>query len=225
MSSDMGQLLETALVFFTSGVFVISSVRAFGASRVLVSRAHRSRALWNTVLGILMIPFELTVIVYLEGPARLTSEDVLVLAFTIAFNLVAFFFLDSTIKVARGMDFFHRDTFHWVRTNMAVLALFVAGIVGTLFSPFDGTLFNLLWIATFGYCAIVLIATSLRVRDRAMRTYTKWIGLFAVVVSLPFLYQGSPYPVLVGFAVGSFVYYRATVSLLITGQVTRKAGQ
>jgi hypothetical protein len=225
MSSDLGQSLEIALVLLTSGVFVISSVRAFGARRVLASLAHRSRALWMVVLGILMIPFELSVIVYLAGPTGLASEDVLVLAFVIAFNLVAFFYLDSTIKVARAMDFFHRDTFHWGKTNMIALALFVVGIVGTLFSPIGGTLFNLLWIGTFGYVAIVLIATSLRVRDRAMRTYTKWVGLFAVVVALPFLYQGSPYPVLVGFAVSSFVYYRATVSLLITGQVTRTAGQ
>jgi hypothetical protein len=211
-------------VLFASGVFVISGFRAFESKRVLASRAHRSRALWTFVLGILLIPFELTVIltlVYFGGPTGLTSEGDLVLAFIVAFNIVGLFFLDSTIQVARAMDFFHRDTLHWGRTKVLVFGLFVVGMVGTLFAPFGGALFNILWVAAFGYCATVLIATSLRVRDRAIRTYTRWIGLFAVIVSLPFLYPGaSPYPVLAGFAVGSLAYYRATVSLLITGNVT-----
>jgi len=51
----------------------------------------------------------------------------------------------------------------------------------------------------------------------------KWIGLFAVVLSVPFLFRATPYPLLLGFAFGSLLYYRATLSLLITGQVTRAA--
>jgi len=225
MSSDLWQPLGIALVLFASGVFAFSSLRAFGASRVLVSRAHRSRALWVLVLGILTIPFELAVLVFYFGPSGFTAEYLVSLAFGVAFNLVAFFVLNGTIMVAQAMDFFHRDTFRWGKTNLIVLALFMVSIAGTLFSPVGGFLFNVLWIGIFAYGAIVLVATGLRVRDRAMRTHMKWIGLFAVVLSVPFLFRASPYPLLLGFAVGSLVYYRATVSLLITAQVTRAAGK
>ena len=225
MSSDLWQPLEIALILFASGVFAFSSLRAFGASRVLVSQAHRRRALWDLVLGILTIPFEVAVLVFYFGPSGLTTEYLLSAAFGIAFNLVAFFFLNGTIMVAQAMDFFHRDTFRWGETNIIVLGLFMVSIAGTLFSPVGGTLFNVLWIGIFAYCAIVLVATGFRVRDRAMRTHMKWIGLFAVVLSVPFLFRASPYPLLLGFAFGSLVYYRAIVSLLITGQVTRTAGQ
>jgi len=225
MSSDLWQPLGIALVLFASGVFAFSSLRAFGASRVLVSRAHRSRALWVLVLGILTIPFEVAVLVFYFGPSGFTAEYLVSLAFGVAFNLVAFFVLNGTIMVAQAMDFFHRDTFRWGKTNLIVLALFMVSIAGTLFSPVGGFLFNVLWIGIFAYGAIVLVATGLRVRDRAMRTHMKWIGLFAVVLSVPFLFRASPYPLLLGFAVGSLVYYRATVSLLITAQVTRAAGK
>jgi len=225
MSSDLWQPLEIALILFASGVFAFSSLRAFGASRVLVSQAHRRRALWDLVLGILTIPFEVAVLVFYFGPSGLTTEYLLSAAFGIAFNLVAFFFLNGTIMVAQAMDFFHRDTFRWGKTNIIVLGLFMVSIAGTLFSPVGGTLFNVLWIGIFAYGAIVLVATGLRVRDRAMRTHMKWIGLFAVVLSVPFLFRGNPYPLLLGFAVGSLVYYRATVSLLITARVTQAAGK
>ena len=225
MSSDLWQPLGIALVLFASGVFAFSSLRAFGASRVLVSQAHRSRALWVLVLGILTIPFELAVLVFYFGLSGFTAEYLVSLAFGVAFNLVAFFVLNGTIMVAQAMDFFHRDTFRWGKTNLIVLALFMVSIAGTLFSPVGGFLFNVLWIGIFAYGAIVLVATGLRVRDRAMRTHMKWIGLFAVVLSVPFLFRASPYPLLLGFAVGSLVYYRATVSLLITAQVTRAAGK
>ena len=225
MSSDLWQPLGIALVLFASGVFAFSSLKAFGASRVLVSRAHRSRALWVLVLGILTIPFEVAVLVFYFGPSGFTTEYLASLAFGVAFNLVAFFVLNGTIMVAQAMDFFHRDTFRWGKTNLIVLALFMVSIAGTLFSPVGGFLFNVLWIGIFAYGAIVLVATGLRVRDRAMRTHMKWIGLFAVVLSVPFLFRASPYPLLLGFAVGSLVYYRATVSLLITAQVTRAAGK
>ena len=224
MSIDLWQPLDVALILFASGVFAFSSLRAFEASRVLVSRAHRSRALGVLVLGILTIPFEVAVLVYYFGPSGLTTEYLLSAAFAIAFNIVAFFFLNGTIMVAQAMDFFHRDTFRWGKTNTFLLGLLMVSIAGTLFSPVDGILFNVVWVGIFGYGAIVLVATGLRVRDRAMRTHMKWIGLFAVVLSVSFLYRASPYPLLLGFAVGSIVYYRATVSLLITGQVTRAAG-
>jgi len=225
MWSDVWQPLGIALILFASGVFALSSLRAFGASRVLVSQAHRSRALWVLVLGILTIPFEVAVLVFYFGPSGFTTEYLVSLAFGVAFNLVAFFVLNGTIMVAQAMDFFHRDTFRWGKTNLIVLALFMVSIAGTLFSPVGGFLFNVLWIGIFAYGAIVLVATGLRVRDRAMRTHMKWIGLFAVVLSVPFLFRASPYPLLLGFAVGSLVYYRATVSLLITAQVTRAAGK
>jgi len=229
MWSDLWQPLNVALVLFAAGVFAVSSLRAFGASRVLVSQAHRNRALWVGILGILVIPFEVAILVYYSQSAfptvsGLGTEYLLPLAFGIAFNLVAFFVLNGNIMVAQAMDFFHRDTLRWAKTNLIVLGLFIASMAGTLFSPVAAVLFNILWIGIYAYVALVLIASGLRVRDRAMRTHMKWIGLFALVLSAPFLFRSSPYPLLFGFAVSSLVYYRATVSLLITGQVTRKAG-
>ena len=224
MLSDLWQPLDIALILFAAGVFAFSSLRAFGASRVLVSQAHRSRALWDTVLGILTIPFEVAILIFYFGSGGLTTAHLVSLAFGITFNLVAFFFLNGTITVAQAMDFFHRDTFSWGKTKLIVLALFIVSIMGTLFSPIGGFLFNVLWISIYAYSAIVLVATGLRVRDRAMRTHMKWIGLYAVILSVPFLFRSTPYPLLLAFAVGSLVYYRATTSLLITGQVTRAGG-
>jgi hypothetical protein len=145
------------------------------------------------------------------------------IVFLIVGNITGLFFLDSAILVAREMDFFLRDSLRWGVLRRPAWVLFLVGIFGSLFGPQSGILFQVfgvLWPAPFGYFAAVLVFSSLRVRDRAMRNYAKWVGLFAVVVAVAFLYPGRYLPFIMAcLAVASLFFYRATSSLTLTGSL------
>lgn len=228
MSLDVVPFAEVLLISLAAVVMSAAAFEAFKASRVLANRVYRTRAIWSGVLAILFVPFDVVVVVFLPGfrGASLVAYGSLV--FLYAFNLAAFFFLDTTILVARELDFLHRDPARWTVTRWIVLAVIVLGIAGVYLGPSTGPVqltFSLMWTLGFIGIAGVLAVASLRVRDRMMRSFTKWIGIFSIVVTVPFLYMGpSPFPFMVGLAVASFMYYRAVTSLPIRTHVAKATG-
>jgi hypothetical protein len=230
MSSDPGQLVELGLLVFSAAVFGFSSYRAYEARSALFTDVYRDRALWNAILGIVFVPFPSIITIYF-GAANLPAVELdLVEAYIVIFNVCSLLFVDSVIRAALDIDFLHRDPFRWTKTRWVAAGVFVVGVVGTFSGPQSGApnvaFSEIVWPTSFLYCVIVLVSVSPRVRDRTMRAYTLWVTLSGFFVVLPFFVRivvSGPYQLLVIYAIGSLVFYRACTSLLRTSRITQEA--
>ncbi|MDA4121531.1 MAG: hypothetical protein OK404_03885 [Thaumarchaeota archaeon] len=225
MSSDLTIFLEVGLLLVSSGVFAFSGYQAFQLRRVLVSGIYRRKASWNAAFAIFLVPLSAALLPFLgstAAPSDLLETGILIV-FIMVGNIVGYLFLDSAIQAARQMDFFLRDTLQWGILRGPAWAIFLIGMLGALFGPQTGILpqvFGVMWSGPFGYYAAVLAFSSLKVKDRVMRSYAKWVGLFASMVAIGFLYPGRNVPFILGcLVVGSLFFYRATSSLALTGSL------
>jgi len=221
MSSDA--VVEAVLLTITCGVYIFAGYRAFRIRKALVGALYRSRALWSVVFATLFVPFVIAILPFNFSSGIPVLELDALGVFIIAFNFAAFVFCDRTILVAREMDFFHRDTLGYGKVRWLVWTVSTIGMFGSLYGPSSGWvsyLFNVLWPGPLAYFAVALAATSLRVTDRAIRSYSKWFGLFTGVLAVSFLaLTGGPLVLVTGMLVASLLYYRATVSLSPTSKL------
>ena len=221
MSSDT--VVEAVLLAATCGVYIFAGYRAFRIRKALVGALYRSRALWSIVFAALFVPFVIAILPFNFSSGIPVLELDALGAFIIVFNFAAFVFCDRTILVARELDFFHRDTLGYGKVRWLVWTMSAVGMFGSLYGPSSGWvsyLFAILWPGPLAYFAVALAATSLRVPDRAIKSYSKWFGLFTGVIAISFLaLTGGILPLVAGMLVASIFYYRATVSLSATSKL------
>ena len=143
----------------------------------------------------------------------------------VAFALVLFYWIDSSILVARRTDPLLRDTFAWRRLRFVFWALLLA-LLALSFAPINsvfqgifssnGTLFGyFLFFVVVISGSIILPIAAFRSKDTTLRRHLMWFGYFVGGVffsSLPFLVQPGtivpdPLPVSLTYLVAMFSAY------------------
>ncbi len=204
---------------------IFAAYRSFTVSRALVVRSYRRRALWLGVVNISIVVFivsYLTSIIFPVAPLVIGDSITTLLA------LIFFVWIDSTVNVALGQDYFHRDTLYWRRLRIPFwigvgITLFVNAISYSYFSFSFSPLYlvsTILYAIMFGYAGAVLTVGALRTTDVTLRSHFRWIALGLLAATL---YGFAPYAlfVLVG-DVTVYFFYRASRSLYPMGHLIGK---
>lgn len=192
---------------------------------------YRSHALWTTLIGaiisILLVPiayFELTGIVILNiglvPVPSFSSTLQLVVTYILAIALpvvVLWAWIDRSIEVALDMDFLHRDPLSWEGgLRWVTWAVLLAEEAVGLFIPMNeqslGVIYYAVFTVIFAYAASVLFVSSRNVRDNAMKSYIRWVGVMtACLVASTFTY-----PYFGIFVIFAYALYRASGSFTKT---------
>ena len=117
MLSDIINAAQMPVYVVSVAIFLFATYRAFTIGRVLVSGAYRNRAFWTGGTMITLILFTLA--------SDLPSSNPLSTLSFLAIGLVLLAFVDSSIRVAQEMDFFHRSPLGWQRLRKPTLRLLV----------------------------------------------------------------------------------------------------
>jgi hypothetical protein len=221
MSGDLiAPLVELGLILVSTAILSLAAFRALSFRGSMVGAAYRNRALITGALALLMVPFAWLLIPLADLFTLPSAYIITILSYFAAVAIVGFLVLDSTIAVARGLDFFHRDSLRWgslrgpAWATMFILTfvLFVLGFLVGL-GPFDGII-PIAWPLPLAYFGCVLIVSSRRSQDRTLRSYSKWIGLFAGALVVDFaLPVDQVIPELVFTALAAYCFYRTSMSL------------
>jgi hypothetical protein len=232
MSSDPFIILGDLLAIVSGCVFAYAGYKAYSFRRALVGQVYRKRAFWTGTLAILTIPYGV-LLIPLSYVFDLPFVGILLLVdYYVFVSVIGFFVLDSTIVVTRELDFFHRDTLHWkvVRKYAWVIFLFgainIALPLGLLPNFVTSLIAIVVWPAPLAYFGIVLAVSSLRTKDRSIRAYAKWVGLFAAAFAIVFaLPPEILFPSILGTVIGSFFFYRATMALSPLSRIVKEISQ
>ncbi len=227
--------IDGIITFVGVVVCIMAAYRSFAIRQALRNSVYRSHALWTGIAATLFVVVQLPTAIYeVTGIAVLRILSVTSVSYSSSLDLVIelFFFLgliflvifawfDRTIEVALYADYFHRDILYWKRGARKVFwaALFVL-LVSELFAPPAGILY---WEGALAlvicYVAAVLAIGAGRAKDRAIRSYAKWVGLVVVtvVVLLPIYPYNSP------SVLSAYFLYRATGSLSPMSKIEKEA--
>jgi hypothetical protein len=221
-------LVEYGLILVSTVILLLAAYRALGFRGNLVGSAYKNRALVTGVLALLMVPFAWLLIPLANLFALQFAYVVSILSYYAVVAIVGFLVLDSTIDVARGLDFFHRDSLHWGSLRWPTWAamfiltfvLFVLGFSVDL-GPLGGII-PIAWPLPLAYFGCVLIVSSRRSQDRTLRTYSKWIGLFAGALVIDFaLPIDQVIPELIFTVLAAYCFYRTSMSISLVGRIDR----
>jgi hypothetical protein len=214
------------LVYDASNVVLIVGVlliayRALTLRRALIDRPYRTRA-FGTAIGALTVLGFLTAS-YADGifgQTPTTSEGVLVEAAAWGFTFIGLLiWVVTNNNVAISADYFNRDVLLWRAggkwvTIGGVLILYAFASLPPWWLPpqmesaLVGNFFNLVFFLAVAYSAIVLAITVLRIRDRSIRNYTKWV-LVSIVFMWALVLVSPPgiFGILLGVAfLGAYLY-------------------
>ena len=213
---------EVAIIAVGTALAILAASRSFTLGRAFPIPIYRTRALW---LGVANLSFVLFIISYL------TSQVFPVVPFlvndTIAaiVSLVFLLWLDSTINVALGQDYFHRNTLRWrqLRIPFWIVAIFAtveSSIAYAVASDISSPWFQVSFVSyafVFGYAGAVLIVGGTRTTDEAMKTHFRWIALGVVGAILVSLLPYALFPY--GGVFILLAFYKATRSLYPVGHL------
>ncbi len=212
----------------TTVIGVIAAYYSFALSRALVNREYRNTAIWTAMIAIAMIATVYPLLFFALSSFAPSSFLQLVVLYTVstADLIILYAWLDSTIRIAIGQDFFHRDTFSWSHLRH----VFWAGLILLDLSVWMGLLLptnypffvarGLAFAGFFGVVGLVLFVSGLRTSDRTIHTYLMWLGLImlwalvmAVVGTLvPFAFPSA-------WVVIAYLLFRAARSLSPIGKL------
>ena len=189
MLSDILNAAGVPVALVAIGIFLFGTYRAFSIGRVLVRGAYRNRALWS---GGTMVALVLLVIASNLPPSNPLSP----LSFLVIM-VILFAFVDSSIEVAREMDFFHRSLLGWESLRKPVYVILIGislvGALAFIFEPSNGVLSGVgvfLWFAvgagSIAYGAAALLLGARRTPDRSMRRFVRMLGLAIICMVLFF---------------------------------------
>jgi hypothetical protein len=128
MSGDLTYLFNDGTYVVGIAIMLVGFYRAQEMRRAFVDPTYKSRALWSMLLMAVIILSDATVIIPTPNTALGT-----VVGFTpfLAVILVSFAFIDRTVLVAAGTDFFHRSILRWAQLRLPLaIALMASGAVG-----------------------------------------------------------------------------------------------
>lgn len=208
--------LVTTLIGF------IAAYYSFALSRALVNRQYRNTAIWIGTIAIALVATVYPLLFFALSDFAPSSFFQLVILYAVstADLVILYAWLDSTIRIAIGQDFFHRDTFSWSRLRnifWAVLILLDLLVWTGLLLPNNYPFFvarGLAFAGFFGVVGLVLYVSGLRTSDRTIRTYLTWLGLimfWALVIAV--LGTLAPFAFPSAWVVMAYLLLRAARSL------------
>jgi hypothetical protein len=189
MLSDILNAAGVPVALVAIGIFLFGTYRAFAIGKVLVRGTYRNRALWS---GGTMIGLVLLIIASNLPPSNPLSP----LSFLVIM-VVLFAFVDSSIKVAQEMDFFHRSLLGWGRLRkpayVILIGISLVGMLGFIFAPTNSVLSGvgvLLWFSvgagSIAYGAAALLIGARRTPDRSMQRFVRMLGMAIICMVLFF---------------------------------------
>jgi hypothetical protein len=196
--------------------------RALRLRSALVDYPYRTRAVGTAIGALTLVSFILASAVDgVFGNTPTTVEGVLVEGAAWGFTFFGLlFWIVTNNNVAISADYFNRDTLLWRAggkwvTIGSVLFLWVAASLPPWWIPPQiennaafTQFFNILFSVSVVYAAIVLAITFRRIKDRNIRSYTKWVllSIFLMWATLASGSAGGP-AILLGFALGvAYIY-------------------
>jgi hypothetical protein len=217
-------------------VFLYAAYWAFTIRRVLLTPLYRREAFWVGAMGIYFVGLG----VFLAIALTLQLNDLpvnLLGAFIFAFGFtLIFFWVDSTIHIARRSDPLFRDTLRWSKLRYVFWIVTIGGAIGAFITsitsgfvsatPFGGALL-------FG--AIALLLSGRRSADVTLRGHLRWTGLCIFIEWLvgqtvqtlsqrltdPYLAQSLTWPIVLA---GAYCLYRGARSLAPVGHMAMIEG-
>jgi hypothetical protein len=205
----------------------LAAYRSFIIRRALASPAYRSRALWLGIIAFILIAYEILQIlqeIYTVWMGPITPSlliQVVYLVLTVPTLIIIFTWIDSTIRVALDMDFFHRDAFHWKRLRRLAWATVILGGFGGAASTNEAgfLIFGIIIGIPTIYSAAVLSAAGARVYDESMRKYLRWTRLLVVALALETVTASVNFYLNFPLVAFSYCLYRAAGSLSQISQI------
>jgi hypothetical protein len=193
-------VIEVAII---AGVLFIA-YRALRLGSALVDRPYRTRAFGTAIGALTIVGF--VGAGYLDGvfgQTPTTAEGVLVEAAAWGFSFIGLlFWVVTNNNVAINADYFNRDVLFWrsggkwVTIGGVLIIYTLASLPPWWYPPqfynnfFVGNGFNLVFFVAVAYAALVLVITFLRLKDRTIRTYTRWVLLSVVLMWASFFSLG-----------------------------------
>jgi hypothetical protein len=236
MSSNPLITADTLALSVSIIVSALASYRAFSSRKVLATPLYRNRALWTGTVAVMLILVD-GFGIYLENtsssvtfglvPPPGTPEFYFFVLLTAAISAVAFVWIDSTIGVAREMDFLHRDVLGWKRFRPVAGIAVVAGATAAQFAmtPLTILISSVLLAVPAVYLGAALIVGGRRAHNETMRRYMRWMGF--LVASLVLQVATSTQSAYLNFPlaiVACFLYGMSTALLKTAPLSVAKAG-
>jgi hypothetical protein len=200
---QLGDALNIAeeLAYIVGAVIMAAGVfRALSLRGAFLTSVFRSRVNWMIWMLTILTVNNLIPYVPVLGNGGIGNLSVGEIVFVFSLGIILAF-VDRNLQILREIDFFHRDTYGWIRSRKTSLAAFIAvGAIILVASPFVGAndasqsaAYSLIAIAYFGvsasvlcYGAVALVSGARRTPDRTMRTFCKFLGIALVFGILSF---------------------------------------
>lgn len=228
---------ELSILFFSLWtlvvvVFMYAAYWAFNIRRILVTPLYRREAFWVGAMALYFVSLGAFLVVALTlelGGLIVNLLGAVVLSIGV---VLIFFWIDSTVRIARRTDPLFRDTLMWSKLRYLFWVATFGGAAGTFTTsisssfvaatPFTGALL-------FG--AIALLLSAKRSGDMTLRRHLRWTGLcilteFIVGQSVqpvtdslvdPYLAQSVVWPFVL---IGAYFLYRSAKSLVPLSHLT-----
>jgi hypothetical protein len=233
MLSDVFNTIGNFALLLGLLILSFASYRAVVIGRALMRGAYRSRAFWSGAAMLVIIISTLAGVLPVPFPVLLVPIMIILLAF-----------VDSSIRVAQEMDFFHRNTLGWQIVRKPFYVILLASSVlfdwALLFTSVDslptllaaGQYFAVVGLV-LSYSAAALIVGARRTPERTMRRFVRMLGLaiVCVVVYLTIWIPFSPFNAdvqdlgnMISFFFipgAAYFFYRAVMSLSPLGRVEK----
>jgi hypothetical protein len=185
---SLGDVVLEALELVLVAAVIFIVYRALRLSRALVDRPYRARAVGTAIGALTLVSFvSASTVDSIFGNTPTTVEGVLaegaVWGFTFAGLL---YWIVTNNNVALSADYFNRDALLWRAggkwvTIGCVLFVWAFASLPPWWVPPQvensnvlSQVFNVAFSVPVVYAAIVLAITFRRIKDRNIRTYTKW---------------------------------------------------
>jgi hypothetical protein len=216
---------EVAIIAAASAVSILAAYRSFTLGRAFAIPSYRSRALW---LGVANLSFVAFIMSYLTSQVFPVVPFLVNDAIASIVSLVLFLWINSTINVALGQDYFHRNTLYWRQLRIPFwigvgFAIIESSIAYAVTSDFYNPLYLtsvLSNVVIFAYAGAVLVVGGARTTDAAMKTHFRWIALGLVGAILAGFLPYALFPIAGFFILVAF--YKATRSLYPVGHLGAK---
>jgi hypothetical protein len=215
---------------------------AFAIRRALAVRLYRNQA-----LGVGLVAVSVGIIgPYYTGLLLDGWPPESAFAIVMFFSFTLFYWTNASVGAARRLDPLLRDTFHWSRLRLLLLAPIIAAVIYDLADiayhilrgqVVPSTATGVVGI-TFGLpidisviaAAVMLPVVGVRSRDPALRRQLVWFGLFAAsllafVLVLSSLFTNN-YQILIvqglGIVVAGYCLYRSARSLVPLNRISKE---
>jgi hypothetical protein len=227
-SFEILQAIVSAGLIVMVLIYAYATYWAFNIRRALAVRLYRNQALG---IGLGSLGFTLMNMSFLVG--SLNPNFIYPVLPDLVPFILFFFWIDTSVRVARRSDPLLRDVLEWRRVRIILWSLIIISIaslslilavigqlttyIPTLSGPVvEYVLFVIPIFVTFVSGAIYVTVSAVRSKDRTLRRHLLWFGLFAVcllgaaVSYAPF----GPNPVaILAFIAGGYCLYRSARSL------------